>query len=86
MRMNLLTALLFSLAFSCIVGCNATPRTESDRRVLSAEVQALVVALKEKDASISKYFDSAAGYARESLNICERTEVELLPADGQFSH
>ena len=63
MRMNLLTALLFSLAFSCIVGCNATPRTESDRRVLSAEVQALVVALKEKDASISKYFDSAAGYA-----------------------
>ena len=47
MRMNLLTALLFSLAFSCIVGCNATPRTESDRRVLSAEVQALVVAWKE---------------------------------------
>ncbi len=63
MRMNFLTALLFSLAFSCIVGCNAAPRTESDRRVLSAEVQALVVTLKEKDASIAKYFESAAGYA-----------------------
>ncbi len=57
-----LSLTLLTLA-SGLTACGTAPKTAADRRVLTADVDAFIMSLKESDPSIAKYFDSAEGYA-----------------------
>ncbi|MSR41070.1 MAG: hypothetical protein EXS10_04120 [Phycisphaerales bacterium] len=62
MHSTISTTLSIGLLVCTFTACNTAPQTASDRRVLDADVHAFIVRLKERDPSIAKYFDTAAGY------------------------
>jgi lipid-binding SYLF domain-containing protein len=51
------------LSVLAVVGCSTTPKSEGDKAALHAKVEAAITEAKEQDASLEKFFDTAAGYA-----------------------
>ncbi|MEE8107321.1 MAG: lipid-binding SYLF domain-containing protein [Planctomycetota bacterium] len=59
MRLLLLTCALSVLS----AGCGTVPKSEADRAALKLEIQGAIGKFKEKDPTLSSWFDEAKGYA-----------------------
>jgi len=60
---SLITLVLIAGTTAFLGGCGSTkPASDKDAETLNAECQAAMTALKAKDSSISKWFDTAHGY------------------------
>ena len=57
------SAALVAAALVAGAACSTTPRSESSRKVLTADVDAFVVRLRELDPSLKTFFDNCVGYA-----------------------
>jgi lipid-binding SYLF domain-containing protein len=54
---------VIALAASLLVGCSTTPKSAGDRVALDNKVEDAIAQAKKQDASLQKFFDTAAGYA-----------------------
>lgn len=57
------SAALVAAALVAGAACSTTPKSEASRKVLTADVNAFVVRLRELDPSLKSFFDNCVGYA-----------------------
>lgn len=56
-------ACVFIVGMCCLVGCSTAPKSVEAREELGSEVQAALVAAKQTDPGLQRFFDTAVGYA-----------------------